>query len=334
MLIFVLISFFCFLPKNEKLNSIMYFVIGFGFIFVAGLRKEGVDQDYQSYLSEFFEPGSILESSFGLIVSLIKHFTYNPVYMFLLYAAIGVTINIIAIRQLTDLYICSLLIYFSWFFLLHDMTQIRVGVSCAFLLLSIKPLYERKFLIVFLFFLLAIFFHYSAIIIIFILLFSPKRINRKKWFYIVPLGYIIHFFNVSIMSLLIKGPLFEKIELYNDLNSTDFAGFSHINVFNPVYLSNIIIFYFLLYHIERIHNENKYAYLLIKIYGLAIFSFTALSSITVVAARTNEFFGVVQIILIPTVVYCIKPTAIPRAVIVVFAAFSLWVMLYFNHLIS
>ena len=331
--LFIILSLLVFQNFNEKSSKIIYIVIGAILVLIAGFRGEGVDKDYENYLYAFYNTDTILEFSFNSLSSIIKFFSDSPLFIFVFYAIIGVTVNLIAIKRITELYLLSLLVYFSWFFILHEMTQIRIGVSCAFLLLSIKPLFQRNTMSILLLFSMAVFFHYSALIILLLLFINPNNFDRNKWIWIVPLGYLIHYLGFNLLSYLPISFLTEKIEIYEELNSSGLKGFSGINVSNPVYLSNIAIYYFLLFNIEKIYLRNKYVYLLLKIYGLALFMFTSLSFITVIASRYYEFFGVVQIILLPLIYYTFKRPQIAKLVIWVYTVFSLWVMLDYNQLI-
>ena len=98
-----------------------------------------------------------------IIYSLIGPY---PIYLFLLFAILGVSFKLIAIKQLTELWFLSLILYLSNFFILHEMTQIRAGVASAFLLLCVKPIYDRDLKRFLLFAVLGFLFHYSAIVIL------------------------------------------------------------------------------------------------------------------------------------------------------------------------
>ena len=57
------------------------------------------------------------------------------------------------------------------------------------------------------------------------------------------------------------------------------------------------------FNIKRISIHNQYAVLLLKIYTIGIVILWCLPSIPVAATRCSEFLSIVQIVLIPLVIY-------------------------------
>ena len=62
--------------------------------------------------------------------------------------------------------------------------------------------------------------------------------------------------------------------------------------------------------------------------------FTTLSFITVLASRMYEFMGVVLIVLLPFLLYLKRNAKLMNLLVWFFAIMSLWVMLFFNKLIT
>ena len=110
-----------------------YIVIGIIMILCAGLRPVGFDRDSKNYESLFLHPDSGLSeiSVEPLFLALCKilYFFYPDVQLLLFFfACFGVIIKFWAIRKITPLFFLPLVIYFSNFFLLHEVTQIRAGI--------------------------------------------------------------------------------------------------------------------------------------------------------------------------------------------------------------
>ena len=132
--LFSLISFF--LPQERLYKSILFFVLGFILILIAGFRSEEVVRDYVNYVTYFHDRDFLAVEPAFVVISKIIYSLIGPypIYLFLLFAILGVSFKLIAIKQLTEQWFLSLVIYLSNFFILHEMTQIRAGIASSFLL--------------------------------------------------------------------------------------------------------------------------------------------------------------------------------------------------------
>ena len=87
-------------------------------------------RDYENYVSYFLHGTEETDISFQIICGifrLIDPNDYLPV--FVTYALLGVGFKYLGIRNLTKLTAFSLAIYVSYFYSLHELTQIRAGVA-------------------------------------------------------------------------------------------------------------------------------------------------------------------------------------------------------------
>lgn len=301
--IFIFLSILYFAnPQNNRVKNFLLIIIGLILIMTAGLRNKGVDNDYEVY-HDFWATNNIqgtVEYSFYIIKVIIKSkLGLNFQYFLLAYAFLGVCMKLIAIKKLSPFLWGSVLIYFSHYFLLHEFTQIRIGVATGFLLLALFYLAKKKFVIFYLYAILAVFFHQSCFIALFFILLSNN--NKRFWIYyfIIPLGYIFYFLN-TYLSITIPIPgLQDKIDGYQQATESGFLKESKINPFNYLLIIRIAIFYVLMIYSKKISSHLSSFYLLTKIYAFSIFSFLYLSSIPVFSFRIQELLGVVEIILIP-----------------------------------
>ncbi len=303
----VITVFYIINPEDKYLNNIFLFLVMVALIFTAGLRGKDADNDYYVYRSFWrmrkIDDGTV-EYSFYLIKVLIKNVLHLQFqYLLLAYAVIGVIAKLLAIRKITSLLWGSVLIYFSHYFLLHEFTQIRIGVATGFVLFSIYFLSEKKYILFVVFSFLAIFFHQSC----FLVLFFPliRNNNKNTWIFalLIPLGYILYFFNTYLHINMPIPILQNKIELYEEATKSGFLKDSKINPFNIVFLIRIFIFYVIFYQSEKISYFFPNLHIYLKIYSLSLFSFLFFSRIPVFSFRIQELLGVVEIILIPTIVY-------------------------------
>lgn len=312
------------LKKTNKLDIIKNILIIFIFIFlvyISGFREIGIDKDSQTY-SNFIK--LVTEKNFKisfrnieptfLLITFISHQLFSDVTfgVFLIYSILGVSIKLYSIKKLSLLPFLSIYIYISIYFILHEMTQIRVGVAAGIFLCMIKDIYNKNNFKFFMKFLIAILFHYSSIVLAPLFLITGSKIStyRKKIIYFsLPLiGFISYYFNAIKMDLFSKSiyyfPEFinNKIVIY--LNMMEQGFHNNFNLFNPFYLLLISIYYFCLININKFKTE--YDNIFIKILGLMLFLFYFFSFIPVISFRISQLLGIILIILIPHIALIFK----------------------------
>ena len=143
-LIFFILSLTLFLKFRQEIliKQLIVFVL-----IILAVLSHNYSVDYGNHVAMYNEAvAGILkhEISYYLLARFVDLFSGTPFLLFLLYAVMGVTVKYKALSQLTEFLFPSLLIYFSYFFILHDVTQIRAGVSSAFVLMSITALPDRN----------------------------------------------------------------------------------------------------------------------------------------------------------------------------------------------
>jgi hypothetical protein len=340
-LIFLITVLLAFLPINHtgKLSKIFLIAIGVILVLFSGFRIGSQFPDYSSYLILYEDIKSgdvIVELSFVFIAKFV-HFVFNNVlFVFLIYALLGVSLKLAAIKQLTNLWLLSVVVYVGNFFILHEMIQIRVGVAAAFLLLCVKPIYDRDIKKFLLFALLAIFFHISSLIIL-PLWFLGKFKDKANLYFLtglIPIAYVIYFLKVTVLNFIPIPYVQDKLDLYaalQELGTADF--FTDINVFNYVFLAKIIIFYFLLYKHKLLMTHNKYTIVLLNLYAVSLFMYPALAMMPVLAGRVNELLGIVEIVLFPLLYYIITPRYISASIIVIWSLGLLLINIFKSSLI-
>ena len=129
-ILFVVISIAAFLPTKDKLaidaydnkelvSKLLYTLFGILLILISGFRGTGIDRDYLNYINLYnihkdsWTP--LIEPSFLLISKLIKSFLNNNVTaLFVIFAILGVSTKMFAIKQLSHFVALPLLIYLSY----------------------------------------------------------------------------------------------------------------------------------------------------------------------------------------------------------------------------
>jgi len=331
---FIILSVFSFFsPIEFKGKQFIFWSFGLGFFILAAFRGEGVDKDYDNYITMFNTPDFAVEPTFTLISSFVHtYLSSDIIYVFIIYAILGITIKFIAIRKLTKLWFLSLVIYCSFFFLLHEMTQIRVGIASAFLLLCIKPIYERNFKNFLIFATLGFLFHYSAILI-FPLWFLKDKPRKNLLIYSIPIAYLLFFLGIDLIVTIPIPGIQEKIEIYKALQEMGGEESKPINVFNLYMLTKIGMFYFMLYKYDVIILNNKYSPILIKIYCISLLAIPIFANIQTFGFRISELFGIVEIILIPLIYYSFKQIHFGRALVISIGSTIMLIIIYINKTI-
>ncbi|WP_338577904.1 EpsG family protein [Erwinia sp. E_sp_B04_9] len=302
-------------------------------ILIAGFRPVGIDNDsyaYESALNAFFnneyeikEPAFILFSELTEVL-----FNKDVTALFLMYAISAITLKSYCIYRYADLPLMSLMIYIGMYFILHDMTQIRVGVAAAFFLLAIPDLItgsNKRYVIKIS---LAIFFHYSAFLLLPLIFLKNKKISIYFYFLLpfITLASVIligdmHPILIKLFSFF-PAPLGPKAVNYI-INLELYGRFDNINIFSKSTL--FVLSIFMLYTIVMLKMEHKEHNHIIfyKIMSLMLTLFYLCSSVPVLASRAFELLGVSMIFSLPALCLKIHQKKIMLSML------TIWVVAYF-----
>ena len=336
--IFILICCGLFFKEKDQQNK-YYIFICYILILIAGLRSESVSQDYAEYKLLFKEasayPLNRLEPMFFLIRYIPFYILGGFSFFFFLYAAWGVLLKTIAIKKMSEHIFLSLLFYYVHFFLLHEMTQIRAGVATGFILLMIKELVNRNKINATFLYILAILSHFSAIICFFIFFLNREKIDSLKYAFLFPLGlgvYMLHLDPLSIISHFNLGVISVKINTYKELLLQ--GQYDTIKIFNVQFIFHILTSYSFLFlnHFRLI--KNQYAPLLIKVHIFALFIYITMVNLPVIAFRISELLFVTEIILLPNLLYLMKPDKKAWGVLCLIALMLLYLYTYHLELVK
>ena len=124
-----------------------------------------------------------------------------------------------------------------------------------------------------------------------------------------------------------------KLEMYQHLQEQSVQGFTDANLFNPYFLFRCALYYGMLWKRDTIGTYNPYFPLFIKIEGIALFLFPALSFISLLGYRGSELLGVVEIILYPLFMYAFRPRIAAKMAVIGIGTLLLAVNIIHKHLI-
>lgn len=342
LIVLIIVSIFSFVlgTRPTLKTNIFFLFIGITLVLLAGFRNGDKMPDYLTYVGLYHQIISgnfvyFIEFSF-IYLSVFSNYVVQgePIFLFFIYAIFGVTLKLYSIRKLSKLCFFSLIIYICNYFILHEMIQIRAGVASGFILLSILPLYERKFKFFILLITLATLFHYSSIIFLLLWFLTSKPFNRVYYFLFILLAFIIHFARIDPISITMKFIPEEYFSVKMDYIDKDRANDLAINVFGIFAITRIIIFSYFLFYEKTIKKHNNYFTILLKYYFLGVFSYVSLAYYPEIAVRIGYTLMTSEIIIIPALVYTIKSKFISRILIVIYALlaffFNVFFTTYFN----
>lgn len=328
--IFTIVAILALLEEKIKESqiSIIFYALAVFLILLAGLREIGIDYDSANYADAYinYDQGGV-EISFIFISAILNTFSHNAHFLFMTYAIIGVSLKFISIKRLSNSIIISAMIYLCYYYEMQECMQIRSGVLAGFYLMSIPYIAEKKKAKAVLCILTGCFFHISGLLLIPILFLNNTEFTKKdkiKWSLVIPFSYILYFAGVTILLSFDIPYIGQKLEVYqrmNDIGNSELG----INVFNPLLLMNIMMFYYLMYFSKSVQKESKYFPILMKCYALGISAYMIFSFLPVLALRANILISVVSIILISNIAYTIKPRWASICGLIVFC------ILYLNY---
>ena len=279
---------------------------------LAGFRDENISKDYFNYQYVFdnvylitnnnffylisFEPGFI-----GIVLFFRKLFESNyGVAIMLFYAFTSLGIKLFAIKKLSINPYLSLLFYFSYFFLFHEMTQIRIALASAFFLVSLISFLKGNKLGFIGWILIATCFHYSAIFYLFLLIFNTKNLNKSIYLGILIASLILGVIKLPILNVfgnLDLSDISSKLDNYIQISEN---GSIAVNVFNSLNILNILCCFYLLFAVTKEEFlQDKKLLLFLKCNILSIFLLSFLAGAPAFSMRFNQLFSIAQIFLFP-----------------------------------
>ncbi|MDD8117538.1 EpsG family protein [Escherichia coli] len=323
------------LSGTKKIYLLPMFFLGTVLIVLTSLRPIGIDADSLSYLEAYKLAQNgiyvISEPTFNFFSLISTTFFYdNNIgigFLFFIYAGLSISIKFYTIYKYSSSIYLSILVYVCVFYILHEMTQIRVGLASAFFLLGIHDLImgnKRKYLMKIF---LACLCHFSSLVLIPLVFISAERVNLKI-ILLTPVlmlcaVLIIGDMNPILISLFqyLPEPLSSKAISYI-VGVEQFGRFDSVNFFSKFTLS--VFSFFILYIIACAKGKciKPADIIFLKLFSIMLTLFYFFSSVPVLASRIFELLAVSMILSFPEICKKIQPSWIITLVI------SFWVCLY------
>lgn len=248
---------------------------------------------------------------------------FGVIAMFFTYALIAIPIKLTLFWKLTPFVFTSMMVYVGIYYPMHDVVQIRCGVAVAFLLWSMIPLQEGRYLWAAALFLTATLFHYSSLAFLPILFVGNMEISKYwKWILGVSIPICILLYLAGFGSVnLIPGEAIEgKLDYYKEVSDTG-ADEKYVPYKQITFLAEFAMLYVFIFFYDTIHRHCRYAPTLIKVLALEMGYLIIFADIEVLGKRLHDLFGMFNTISFTCLLYVIRPRYVARTGLAVFCLF-------------
>ncbi len=292
--------------KGIKNVNFLLAIIAIFLSFFIGLRDVSVSRDYEPYLETFnvvihggsndglgfmplFEPGF----SF-IVIACYKLFDSNQaIAVMLIFGTISIGLKIFVFRKISFNPLLVLFLYYSHFFFIQEMTQIRYCMACSLFFVGLYYYLNDKKVLALFFILLTILFHNSAIIFPVLFLLNKDKLN--KWFFggMLVVAVILGLAKIPLLSLIVPNVdlnlVSNKLTTYADYAEKGY--YQEVRFFNVPNTMNVLLTTYILFIYIKNKIEDSRLVLFLKINILSIFIFGLLIDVPSIATRTSEIFG-------------------------------------------
>ncbi len=314
---------------------------------LAGFRAIGVDKDYFQYQLSFdfiydIVDGpaalTVYEPSFLGLVLVIRHFFDNNygLIIVLCIAVPSIILKMTSIKRFAINPYLVILFYFSHYFLLQEMTEIRVGIASAIFLVSLSYYLKRNYIACFALIILATSFHYTAILFLLVFLFNTKNFNRVIYSVLIALSILFAFVQLPLIDVFGHFDLAlvsRKLNSYSDL--VENGVIESINVFNAINICNILCcLYFMFFVRKSLLISDKRLVLFLKCNILSIFLLSLLSGVPSIAFRVSELFGIMSMFLFAYLAKYLPAFKFNTLLLVLLAGLFLYINLFYGQLLG
>lgn len=335
-IIFTIVLALAFLEDYLQPRTKLYILAALGFfmVLVATFKNPVTTADGDVYENLFYNNDNLLivlstEPTFIYLSRFILWLGGGIVFIFMTYALLSIPARLKVLNDITPYVFTALLIYIPIYYEVQDLVQIRSAAASAFIMLSLKPIVDKRYWIALLLTLIAILFHYSCVLFLpFIFLANVHlgRYMRILLALVVPLGFAMYFLKLDLFSLipsfLIKG----KAEYYRDAAQlgvqTDFIT-PYKNIF---FMVKCVLLCLVLLYYDFLKERSRYITLFTLMLAVGIFVNLSMATVPVIAVRVFDLYGgIADAALFSYLLYLVHPKYIARIGI---ACVGLYMLVY------
>lgn len=341
---FLVFGFFAVLffitTENRKIDKKLYFSILFiSLLLIVCFRPFdwGADADTYIEMYNMVNAGQKVgtEITFSVISRVVFTLGNCVKLLFVFYAFISLYLKISAIKKISYLPALSFLIYFSCWFILHDVYQIRVGAAIAVSYFSLPYLCEKKYGKFLLLALIATLFHTQAALLFLLIFMSKRRISLYSVLILVSVlifSYAVYFLHIDLLKSFInllaktKLPRVEQIKYYYEISQSGIVNLGKVNAFSPIVLVRLFLTLVLLFQYRKL-NDFLYYPVLIRILILSFAIRMFAYPVPVIGMRVYEFFTCFDVFVFPLFFKVVKEKKAVFTLLFLYCFFMLFIIL-------
>ncbi len=273
----------------------------------------------------------VTEPTFTYLSKLVLSFGGTIAVIFFIYAILAIPAKLKILYGMTPYVFTALLIYIPIYFEVQDLIQIRVSVAAMFLLASLSPLAEKKYLKASFLMGLAIPFHYSAVIYLPFLFIGNRKFNvalRIIVAILVPICFGMYLLKLDLLSFIpsFSGAIDYKIEGYKEASEKGewdelYPLYAHL-----YYLSKCGMLLLCMYYYDFLVQKHRMTPILISLFAASTLILTSMATIPVLASRVSDLYGIIDCMVFTFLLYLIEPKYFARILITLIGLY----MLVFN----
>lgn len=259
---------------------------------------------YENFEDFWFEVNRF-EPAFSLLAYVGKALNASSFFFLFVIACLGVGFKYAAISKYAPYAFLSLLVYFSKYYLVQDMIQIRAGVATGIFLLSIEHIKNRNFKSYLFYICVAAMFHYSAAIYILLYFVCDKRLSFNKFLLIaVALLAAVKTFDLNSYLIEYASDYIFKMQIYADSKKLGIE--PEVNILSVELIMNSCLFALFYFLRSRFIPTYSYYEIWLRAFALSLCMSMLFANFPVLSLRLSELFGIVSIFLFPLIIDTVK----------------------------
>lgn len=296
--------------EDKKIRNLVYVFLCFLLVIFAGTRFE-TGSDWSGYTHTFnHEVGTLkqlltgevslsdsrMESGYIIVNSIVKSLGGSINEVFLIMAAITLSIIFKSCKKYTPYCFIAILIYLRYAYPQTNFMFVRQGLSIAVFLYSIKFIYEKNFLKYFICITICVLFHKSTLVLYPIYFIVNREYKTNILVILMVLSIVLGFTRwINFITLITPEGIDKSISSY--LSTGMSAGIS------PAMIEKILVISIALVFRKKLSEKFEYFNIFLNLYVISFMSYYSLMESYVLQQRMVIIFNISGVILISYFIY-------------------------------